>query len=260
MSLPFPLVTAADYINGRVLRHMRQLRPGWTASPELQQDILQEWQAFIDDTLTQPDLAPSVPMYTYPITGPGYLGNNRDYQIGPGAADFNGPRPTKLRKASLLITTTAINSRIPVNIRSWSEYASISVLTIPATQIATDLYVEETWPIAVLHFWPPINANSIILWPEGALVAPAELTTTVAGTFPPGYENFIIYGVAVRSSHLGTHEMGPPNPRLPAMALRAKQLVRNANATNPPAPSDFQTPPVSGRGVTSGNLTLIGEL
>jgi hypothetical protein len=259
MALASPLSTAADYICGRVLRHMVQLRPGYTASPELQQDVLQEWLALVDELNAEPNSAPSIPQYTYPITGPGYAGNNRDYQLGPGAADFNGPRPAKILKASLLITTTTPNTRIPLTVAPWDEYAAISVLTMPATGIATTMYIEEAFPIAIVHFWPPINANSLQLWTFGVLVAPALLTTVVAGTFPPGYENFIVYSLAHRCQYLATKEMGRLNPNIGAWALRAKQRIKNLNATNPRAYSDFQTPGAA-RGTTSGNLTLIGEL
>jgi hypothetical protein len=259
MPLNFPLSTAADYINGRVLRHMAQLRPGWTASPELQQDILQEWLALVDELNAESDMAVSIPQYTYPITGPGYLGNNRDYKLGPGAPDFNGPRPSTILKAALLITTTTPNTRIPIRVMPWDEYADIPVLTIPATGIATELYIEETFPVAILHFSPPINANSLQIWTSGVMVAPAVLATVVAGTFPPGYENYFVYTLAHRCQYLATKEMGPRNPLIGAWALRAKQRLQNINRTNPECRSDFQTGH-SRAGTTSGNLTLIGEL
>ncbi len=238
---------------------MVQLRPGYTASPELQGDILNEWAALVDELNAEPNMAVSIPQYTYPITGAGFNGNHRDYQLGPTAADFVGPRPTKILKASLLITTTNPNSRIPLAVLPWRDEASITVLTVPATGITTSVYIEETFPNAILHFWPPVNANSIQLWTFGVLFAPPTLATVVAGTFPPGYENYVIYTLAHRCQFLATREMGPRNPAIGAWALKAKQRVRNLNTSNPLCRSDFQNGS-SRAGMNDGNLTLIGDL
>jgi hypothetical protein len=234
------LSTAADYINQRVLRHARQLRPGYTAGAELQQDVLNEWTALVDEWNLDRFMPPTIPQYTYAVTSAGFNGNNRDYQIGPGAADFNGPRPVRILKANLIVTTSTVQSRIALAVLPFSDYGDISVLEFPPTGITEALYYEADFPIGILHFWPPIAYNSIELWTNGVLVAPAALTTVVAGTFPPGYENALIYTLAERIQYLCTKEMGPPNPKLAAWALKARQRIRNNNALNPKAFTDYQ--------------------
>jgi hypothetical protein len=219
---------------------------------------LAEWQALIDEFNLDRNMPLTKPEYTHAITGPGFNGNHRDYQIGPSAADWVQPRPVKLLKANLIFTTTAVNSRVPIDLVSWEEYGNISVLTLPSSQVATTGYYEALFPNGVLHLWPPINANSIEFWQNGALVAPATLATVVAGTFAPGYENCIVYTLAERCQYLCTKEMGKLNPKIAGWALKARQRVKNANAGNPKAYSDFQTRPTGG--TNSGNLTLIGEL
>lgn len=258
MALPSPLSTAADYINGRILRHACQLRPGYTAGPELQQDVLQEWLALVDEWNLDRDLSLNKPEYTHAITGPGFNGNNRDYQIGPTAADWVQPRPVKLLKANLIFTTTVVNSRVPIDLLSWEDWGSISVLAVPASQVATTGYYEALFPNGVLHLWPPINANSVELWQNGALVAPATLATVVAGTFPPGYENAFVYTLAERCQYLCTKEMGKLNPKIAAWAYNARRKIRNANAGNPLAYGDYQQSSDMRHGSNSGNVTLIG--
>src|SRR5882724_10616638 len=100
------LSTAADYINFRVARHMAQVRPGYTTSPELQADVLNEWTALIDEWNLDRNMPLTKPEYTYAITGSGYNANNRDYQIGAAAVagNFIGPRPVKILKANLIFT------------------------------------------------------------------------------------------------------------------------------------------------------------
>lgn len=254
------LSTVADYINNRILRHACQLRPGYTASPELQQDVLNEWAALIDEWNTERNMPFTVPQAIYPITGSGYNANNRDYKIGPtaGATGFVGPRPEKILKANLLLTSVSPNIRIPIFPVPYDEYFSISALGITAVNITSVLYYEPTFPNGILHFWPPINGNSIELFTIGVLVAPALLTTVVAGTFPPGYENAIVYTLAHRCQFLCTKEMGPRNPVIGAWALRARQKVMNINRANPKVRSDFQN---SGPGVGAydPNLTYTGD-
>lgn len=253
------LSTAADYINNRVLRHAAQLRPGWTASPELQLDVLYEWQALVDEWNTERTMPYTVPRYTYAVTGSGYLANNRDYQIGPAAAagNFVGPRPNKILKANLLITNTTPNSRVPLAILPFEDYGDIPVLAVPPSRITEALYYEPTFPTGIIHFWPPINGNSIELWTEGVLVAPAALVTVVAGTWPPGYENAIVYSLAHRCQHLCTKEMGPRNPAIGAWALKARQKIRNINQPNPKARTDYRSGHNSD-GNYDPNLTYIG--
>lgn len=238
---------------------MAQVRPGYTTSPELQADILNEWAALIDEFNLDRNMPLTKPEYTYAITGSGYNANNRDYKIGPAAPDFVGPRPVKVLKANLIFTSTNPPSRVPIKIIPWEEYGDISVLKVNATGVTTTLYYEATFPNGIIHVWPPLNANSLELWQNGALVAPSTLATVVAGTFAPGYENAIIYTLAERCAYLVTKEMGPKNPKIAAWALKARQRVRNANAGNPLAYTDFQNARPHA-GTTSGNLTLIGDI
>jgi hypothetical protein len=252
------LSTAADYINQRILRHMVQLRPGYTAGAELQQDVLNEWTAFIDELNLDRNMPLTKPEFTYSVVSTGFHGNSRDFQIGPTAADFIGPRPVRILKCNLIFSSTSPPSRVPVEVLPWEDYGSISVLTVPATGVTTSLYYEPTFPNGIIHVWPPLSSNALEIWQNGALVAPATLATVVAGTFPPGYENFIVYSVADRAQYLATKEMGPRNPRIAAWALKAKQRIRNANAGNPLAYGDYQNNNSQRHGSNSGNVTLIG--
>jgi hypothetical protein len=252
------LVTAQDFVT-RTLRHCAQLRPGYVAGPELMADVLSEWNALWADWSLDRRMAPTVPATVYPLAGSGYLGNGRDYEIGPGAADFNGLRPIKILKANLLLDVTP-TSRLPLDVLPWRDYGDISVLTVPPTTVTTSVYYEPAFPIGILHFWPPITAGpKFEFWTDGVLVPPATLATTVS--FPPGYENATVFSLAEKCQYLVTKEMGKVNPKIAGWALHARQWIRNANASNPKCVTDFQSHHGRGAGgTTSGNLTLIGEL
>lgn len=254
------LVTAQDFIT-RTLRHCAQIRPGYVAGPELMADVLNEWNALWDDWSLDRAMAPNTPATIYTFAGSGYLGNGRDYQIGPGAADFNGPRPIKILKANLLLAVTP-TARLPLDILDWREYGDIAVLKVPATSVTTSVYYEPAPTIGILHFWPPIAAGpKFEFWTDGVLAPPATLATAVS--FPPGYQNATIFSLAEKCQYLVTKAMGEKNPKIAGWALRARQIVKNNNALNPASVSDYRQSRGSGRGAagsTSGNLTLIGTL
>jgi hypothetical protein len=236
-----PLVTAADVVY-RVLRKCAQLRPGWVSSPELASDVLDEWSTLVSDWNAEPDMTVSVPQFTYAIPpGGGYLANHKDFKIGPAGADITGPRPEKLLKANLLLAGPTL-ARYPLQILPWREYGDIPVLAIPPTSVTTAVYYQPDYPVGILHFWPPVSGGpSIEFWTYGVLAAPATLATTVVGLFPPGYESAVILNLAARCQYLVTKELGKIDPKIPALALRAKQRIQNVNRSNPTCRSDFQT-------------------
>jgi hypothetical protein len=200
----------------------------------------------------------TTPEFIYPITGAGFNGNNRDYQIGPTAADFVGPRPTRVLKANLLLTNVSPNSRVPIVLLPFDGYGDIPVLALPPTGITQAAYYEPAWPNGVLHFFEPIAYNSIELWTSGALTSPATLDTVVAGSFPPGYENAIVYSLAERCQYLCTKQMGPLNPKIAAWAIKARQGVKNLNQQNPKAYTDYR-PSGPSTGNYDPNLTYTGN-
>lgn len=261
---PPSLVTAADYINNRILRHMVALRPGYTSSPEMQLDILTEWIALIDEVNTERNTPYVIPQQVYPIIGPGYHGNNRDYSIGPGAVDFNGPRPERILKMNLLYSGSTPKIRLPIEMVPFNYYYSISALDISPTPTVTNVcYYAPGFPIGQLSFWPPIAQGEIEIFTNGVLTAPCSLNTVVAGTLPPAYQNWIVYEVAKRCQYLVTKEMearmGPRNPNLAAWALKAKQRLQAINAPNPKMYTDFPCKPGINEGVFSNLTWAAGE-
>jgi len=257
-------VTAQDVIY-RVLRHCAQIRPGYIASPELLNDCLLEWTALWDSWELDGNMSPAPvrAVYAFPANG-GYLGTFRDFEIGPGAPDFNGALPVSIKKANLLLATTP-TSRLPLAIRNWEQYGSIAVLTLPATGVTTELYYEPASPMGIpsaafgiIHVWPPVSHGpSLEFWNDGSLSSPVTLNTIVS--FAHGYENATVFSLAEKVQYLCPKEIRRPNPKLAAWALKSRQSIRNANQSNPKARSDFQTGRRGG-GSTSGNLTLIGDL
>jgi len=238
------LSSAADYINFRILRHMVALRPGYTTSPEMQNDILNEWIALVDENNAVRASAFVIPQYIYQIVGPGYHGNNRDYSIGPGAADFNGPRPERILKMNLLLQSAQPVVRIPIEMVPFDYYYSIAALDIYPTPTVTNIcYYAPGFPIGQLSFWPPISSQAIEIFTTGVLVAPASLNTVVAGTMPPAYENWFVYELSKRCQYLVTKEMemrmGPRNPNIAAWALKAKQRLQAVNLPNPKMYTDY---------------------
>ncbi len=193
-------MTAQDVVY-RSLRHCVAQRPGYQNSPELMGDCLEEWRVLWDSWNLDPRYMPRVPqtIYPFPVNG-GYLHTFRDFQIGPGAADFNGPRPVKILKANLLYNSNPA-TRIPLAIRNWRDYGSISVLTVPATQVTTELYYEPAFPLGIIHCWPPVTAGPRLeFWAGDQLVAPASLATVIGAPGTNGVPQYdrtlLLYSLA----------------------------------------------------------------
>jgi hypothetical protein len=251
-----PLFTAQDFI-GRALRHCVQTRPGYVAGPELLADVLTEWAALYDQWDLDRNMSLTRPEFIYPVISSGFRGNHRDYSIGPTGADFTGPRPIKILKANLLISTVNPAARTPLAVIPFRDYGDIPVLTVPPTGITEAIFYEATFPNGILHFWPPINSNSVEIWQNNALVAPVNLGDDVS--FPPGYQDAVVFSLAERSQYLCTKEMGKLNPKIAGWALKARQRIKNANTGNPKVLCDFR----SGDGASGAydpNLTYIGDI
>ena len=105
----------------QAFRKIGQLRPGYTAPPELLADGLVEWANFFDECGAERNTHYSNPYYQHAITGPGSQTLGNGYLIGPSATtapatattlagtanDWNQPRPVSILRANLVLTNGA---------------------------------------------------------------------------------------------------------------------------------------------------------
>lgn len=155
--------------------------------------------------------------------------------------DFVGPRPESIIRANLVFTNQGPQ---PVYIQlvpySQEEWAALSILQIPATNVTNVFWYDPQFPQGVINVFPPINQNALQFYTWGVLAPPTSLTTVF--NFPPGYRDMIVYGLADRMYHMLTREVvvhPVPYQLIMAKARHAREKVRRVNRAVPRLQNDF---------------------
>ena len=107
---------------------------------------------------------------------------------------------------------------------SVDEYAAISDKSVQA-DYPTDLYDDGGYPQRTLTLYPvPSAAKSLVLFTKRALTSISTLDTSVS--LPPGYEDAIVYNLAVRYAL----EYGRAVPDVVViLAAESKASIKKAN-------------------------------
>lgn len=145
------------------------------------------------------------------------------YTLGTGG-DFSTTRPLRIDEALLRDETQTPAVEYPVRILSLAEWASIRLKGVSYDRV-TALYAEGTYPLETLNLYPmPSAAHKLVLWSWKPLTEVSTLDTAVA--FPPGYEEALVYGLALRL----TPEYGKAVPDAVAIvAVEAKANIKRMN-------------------------------
>lgn len=259
----------------QAFRKIGQLRPGYTAPPELLADGLIEWANFFDECGAERNTHFSNPYYQHTITGPGSQTLGNGYLIGPtattaaatattaagGANDWNQPRPVSILGANLVLTNGAQPIYIPMTPLSQEDWMELSVQQIPAISIATAFWYDPQWPNGVFNVFPPLNGNAVQIYQWGVLTPPTLLTDPY--TAPPGYADFVIYGLAERLYYMVQNaNMCPrmaPYSLIAGQALIARQTIKLVNRDIPRLATDYPRSPNSGDGFFDRDVSYTGE-
>jgi hypothetical protein len=117
----------------------------------------------------------------------------QSYSMGSGG-DFNTTRPMRIEHAG--IVESGGSSEIPISILNLEEWALITVKTTQSS-FPTGLYAEGTYPTETIKVWPVPNTGcTLVLYSWKPLSSFASVNTDVS--LPPGYEDAIVYNLAVR--------------------------------------------------------------
>lgn len=118
-----------------------------------------------------------------------------DSTVTLGASGDITTRPQKIEKALIRDGSTDY----PVHILTLEEYARIADKTVQSTY-PHSLYDDGGYPQRTIKLYPvPNAAHSLVLFTKRALTAIASLATEIS--FPPGYEDALVYNLAVRLAH-----------------------------------------------------------
>lgn len=145
------------------------------------------------------------------------------YAVGP-TGDFVMPRPVEIVGAQ--IVTTA-NENYPIDVISNLEYQRIGDKEATA-DIPSSVGVLTSFPSISLSFWPVPNvANQVRLISR---VQFAELTSvTQIVSLPPGYQEAIVYNLAVR---IATARQMPLSDAAVQLAQSSLARIKRNNLTD----------------------------
>lgn len=209
-------MTGRDLVSAS-LRLIGALAPGETLEAQEATDGLAALNRMIGSWSTESLLIFARVRESFAITA-----SVQSYTMGVGG-DFNTSRPQKIDEAYLSVAGST-TVEYPVRILSLSEWASIGVKSI-SSEIVTDLYAEGTYPLETINLYPnPSVANSLVLWSWKPLTSVTTLDTVIS--LPPGYEEALIYNLAIRLSP----EYGRPVvAEVASIATDSKAAIKRMN-------------------------------
>jgi hypothetical protein len=157
------------------------------------------------------------------------VANQQTYSWGTGGT-WNAPRPLRVTQANLILPTSPVIRR-PMAIWDRSEWAGIilqGIYTWPQGMYLdyAQTALDSITPAANVYLEPiPDGVYQIETYSWQANVAPATLATAIA--FPAGYNEFWLYGLAMRLAPM--HGLEVPQSVLDSYR-RAQQGIARINA------------------------------
>lgn len=156
--------------------------------------------------------------------------NLSPHTIGPSGATWTmAIRPEKLTACALNINTSSPNLYIPITVIGREQYESIAQPGI-AAGIPYAVYYERDFPNGKLYFYvvPSIAYKARLT--TSTLLSAATLSTDMAITFPPGYQNALMLTLAEDcATPFGRQVM----PMTTEKARAARARIFNANIEVP---------------------------
>ncbi len=133
------------------------------------------------------------------VTGLALTASTQTYTIGT-AGTWAVERPVKIERASLRYLPSSADLEYPIDVITAHEWQLISNKSVEST-IPHKMWYEKEFDsngLAKCHLWPvPSDAtHQITLYVWNVLEAIATLATTL--NFAPGYEEAIVYNLAIR--------------------------------------------------------------
>lgn len=145
------------------------------------------------------------------------------YTLGTGGT-FSMPRPPKVERMSILLTANNPPQEIPIEMLTEDQWQNVTLKSI-ASYFPLQAYADDAYPLNNINFWPvPSGTCSAVVYAWNVLSAFTSLTQNVS--FPPGYKNYMRYGLAIRMAP----EYGFEASQTVHMAFaNAKDMIRRVN-------------------------------
>jgi hypothetical protein len=150
----------------------------------------------------------------------------QDYTIGTGG-DFDQARPIWVQGVSIISNNNPSQPlELPIEVLSTQEWQ----LTVPIKRVfsalPTKVYYDNDFPLATFSYWPIPNVTTLqtVLYLPQALTGFAAIDTSY--TFPPGYEEAIVYDLARR---MAPEWQRPTNQDVVVLATESMARIKRAN-------------------------------
>lgn len=187
------MATVADIISD-ALKALGILAAGETPSAEEQADAFRALNRMMDSWANERLVLFATSRDTYTLI-PGHSPHTLGTE---GIPDFNATRPLRIDRASIVLAGSD-NSELPLNMLSDEEWQITQGKA--TTGVPAKLWIETEYPLLKLWLNPiPVNADTLALYTWQQLGRFA-LTSTVFN-MPPGYEEAIVYNLALRLAPL----------------------------------------------------------
>ncbi len=178
-------MTVLDIITA-ALRLIGVLTPGRTAGPSETAVGLQILNRMLKRWNNERLLVFSIPRALHNL-----VAGTPSYMIGPNG-DWNTDRPVRIARAGYV---DASGGEIPIEVFTTDKWASIRYKSQPGTP--EGIHYDPTVPLGTIYPWPVPDAGAkLALYPWQKLGSFANTEATVE--FPDGYEDAIIYNLAVQ--------------------------------------------------------------
>lgn len=199
-----------------------RLGPGRSPGPSEKARALTVLNELVDSWSGERLMVPQIIPKTWAL-----VNGQQEYEIGPGAADFDWPRPVRIQAANIIYC----DLRTPLRLLNPQEWSSVDEWLINETGLTgilpRALWNDQDYPISNLTLWPiPATDNTtleLFVWEEMATYA----AYTDIVNLPPAYERALRYNLAVAIAP----EVGkgvPPN--VAQIAAEAKATIARQNA------------------------------
>lgn len=199
---------------------------GVTQNPEELQDGFDTLNAMLDGWNSQRLMIYTITRYLFQL-----VSGQQSYSIGPGAADWDFPRPPRIEVAScVIISDPNYPLEQPIAPMTYQQWQTLPVKST-TSPIPQSFYYDQQFPIGNVFFYPVPSAqdsgtNQVALYVWATIPALQGFDQEIS--FPPQYLECIQYNLAVRLA-----ERFPLRQKMsPSAAKRAEDTLRTVKSLN----------------------------
>ena len=234
------MATGKSIIAG-ALKLLQVKQSGEALSADEQADGMETINDFLDSLTNQKLMIPALVEITHTL-----VAGTQSYTIG-ASGTINTTWPRRLESAHLRRTTSGETYDYEIEIIKNARWSNIVDKGIQ-TDYPRYLYIRQDFPLATINLWPkPDSADVLVLQAWDTLTQVTDMTATLS--FPPGYNEFLKYNIALRLAP--EYIKGQVHPEVTKTATDTMYWIKTANADQTPQ-QRFEVAHVTGRG--RGNI------